>query len=228
MATPAPVTREVRREFRHHGSVQGRRFARFHRVNRGGFVPQFWWGPQFIVRNWGHHGFPQPFQGGRWIRYYDDALLIDRYGRVHDARSDWDWNRYGERWEDDENGVPVYVGDGDFEPGRWDYEWAESWDRGRHRVGEYREEHAEDYGPPPMPMPGYGHGGYGYAYGYAPCACGPVVVTETIVTTPAVVEQVTYYETVEERAPRSVAKVRSKRVKVHRVPAQPPHGGERG
>jgi Ni/Co efflux regulator RcnB len=224
IVTPAPMTREIRREFRHRGPVQGHHFG-FRRVHRGGFVPQFWWGPQFIVRNWSHHGFPQPFHGGRWIRYYDDALLIDRYGRVHDARSDWEWDRYGDRWDRDENGVPVYVGDGDFEPERWDYEWAEGWDR-----GEYREDYAEDRGPPPPPMPApgygvYGHGGYGY--GYAPCACGPVVVTETIVTTPAVVEQVTYYETIEERTSRPAVKVRSKRVKAHRVPAVP-HDGERG
>lgn len=211
----------------HGGAGGGARFGHFQRIHRGGFVPQFWWGPQFVVRNWGGYGFPQPFAGGRWIRYYDDALLIDRYGRVYDARSDWNWEREGDRWSQDDNGVPVYVGDDDFEPGKWDYEWAERWDRREVRDEEYVEQ-----GPPPA---GYGfdgayaHGGYGYAsaYGYAPCACGPVVVTETTVTTPAVVEQVTYYDYVEERVARPAAKVRSKRVKVQRVPVTP-YAGEKG
>ena len=205
------------------GTMHGGGYRQFHRVQRGGHVPRYWWGPQFVVRNWGAYGFPQPYAGSRWVRYYDDALLIDRYGRVHDVRADWDWNRSGERWSEDDDGVPVYVGDGEFEPENWDYEWAEGWDRGE----QHGQAYAEDCGPTPGGVCGAGYGEAYPGYGYAPCACGPVVVTETTVTTPAVVEQVTYYDYVEERVARPAAKVRSKRVKVQRIPVEP-YRGEKG
>lgn len=215
----------------HHG-----RFGRFQRINRGGFVPHFWFGPQFHVQNWGLHGFPQPMHGRRWVRYYDDALLIDGEGRVHDGRYGWDWDRSGERWGEDENGIPVYVGDGDYEPGDSDYEWAEEWERGDHRDDDRDYARHDRQGPPPHrcgnpctrtygapPPSGYGHQGYGYGY----YGWGPVIVTETTVTTAPVVEQVTTYEYIEEEvrvAPRR---------KVRRPcncprPAPRPQPGERG
>jgi Ni/Co efflux regulator RcnB len=207
---------------------------RFQRIDRGGFVPHFWFGPQFHVQNWGLYGFPQPMQGRRWVRYYDDALLIDGDGRVHDGRYGWDWDRYGDRWDEDENGIPAYVGGDDYEPGDWDYEWAEGWER-----GDYRDEdrggyaHHDGRGPPRgrcgnpctrtyAAPPGYGHHGYGYGY----YGWGPVIVTETTVTTAPVVEQVTTYEYIEEEvrvAPRTV----KRRCKCPR-PAPRPQPGERG
>jgi Nickel/cobalt transporter regulator len=209
---------------------------RFQRIDRGGFVPHFWFGPQFHVQNWGLHGFPQPMHGRRWIRYYDDALLIDGDGRVHDGRYGWDWDRHGERWDEDENGIPVYAGDGDFEPGERDYEWAEEWERRGHRDqdrGDYAHgggppRHrcgnpcTRTYGGPPAP---YGHQGYGYGYGYGYYGWGPIII-ETTVTTAPVVEQVTTYEYIEEE-------VRAPRRKVRRPcncarPAPRPRPGERG
>ncbi|TFI58819.1 hypothetical protein E2493_08130 [Sphingomonas parva] len=221
--------------FHHNMRGGGGRFGHISRINRGGFVPSFWWGPQFVVQNWGMYGFPQPYAGTRWIRYYDDALLIDREGRVRDGRYGYEWDRYQDRWGYDRSGIPVYVGDGDFQPERWDYEWAENCDRNGCGGDEAYAE-GPDYGPPP-PGPGYGpppppagyHQGYGYGYGatygYGACSCGPVVVTETTVTTAPVVEQVTYYDYVTERAPAPRVKVRTKRVKAHRVA---PYPGERG
>lgn len=206
--------REVRREM--HRGEQAGRFGHVQRIHRGGMVPQMFWGPQFVVRDWHGYGFPQPFHGGRWIRYYDDALLIDRYGRVHDGRYGWDWGRGGARWGEGPGGVPVYVGDGDFEPEEWDYEWAERWENGE-RPDEY------GYGHPGQ-HPGYG--GYG-AYG---CGCGPVVVTETTTTTAPVVELVTWYEYeyVEDKpAYRKAAPARRHKAKTVRRPA-PARPGERG
>ncbi|HEY0112815.1 MAG TPA: RcnB family protein [Allosphingosinicella sp.] len=205
---------------------------RWSRIDRGGFVPGMWAGPQFVVRDWRMHGFSQPFSGGRWIRYYDDALLVDRYGRVHDGRYGYDWRRDRDRWSQ-RDGVPVYVGDGDFEPGEWDYEWAERWDRDE---GDY----AYGRGGPPIggchnpcthtypgPGPAYGHGyGYGAGYGYG---YGPMVVTETITTTAPVVETVTYYEyeTEEVTTQRRAYRKPVRRAPVRRAPP-PPRPGERG
>jgi Ni/Co efflux regulator RcnB len=203
-----------------------RRQMEYRRVERGGMVPERWRQPQVQVRNWRTYGFPQPFAGGRWIRYYDDALLIDGNGRVYDSRSDWDWDRYGERWDHDGDGVPVYAGDGGYRHDGRGAEWAERYER--REAGpppEVRQRVFVEHGPmgPPMgpPPPPYA---YGYGGGY-----GGVVVTETTVTEAPVVEQRTYvrYETV--RVP-----VRHRRHVVRRctcrvaAPPPPPGGGERG
>jgi hypothetical protein len=189
---------------RRHGGRIGHHLQ-FRQVGRGGTVPPFWFGPSFHVRNYGLYGFPQPFQGGRWVRYYDDALLIDRDGRVHDSRPGYDWDRYGERWSYGEDGIPEYAGDRDYAPGDGDYEYAEDY-------GRDGDDYAYD-GPPPPPMP------RGYGYGY-----GPVVVTETITTTDPVYEEVITYED----APSRVhVKPRHRAKPAYRAPA-PRHGGERG
>jgi Ni/Co efflux regulator RcnB len=200
-----------------------RRHMDYRHIERGGMVPQRWWGPQVQVRNWRMYGFPQPFAGGRWIRYYDDALLIDGAGRVYDSRPGWDWDRYGERWDDDD-GVPVYAGDGDRR-GRWDDEDADDYGGGRMMAPGpgVRQRVYVQHGPmgPPPPCASM-CGGYGYGY-------GPVLVTETTVTEAPVVEERTIvtYETV--RVP-----VRHRRRHIVRcgcrpaAPPPPPGGGERG
>jgi Ni/Co efflux regulator RcnB len=220
MSVPGQVTREVRQMHRGPDGRHGRRFGHIPRIGRGGFVSSGWWGPQFVVRNWQGYGFPQPFGGGRWIRYYDDALLIDRQGRVHDGRYGYDWDRHGDRWGYDGRGVPVYVGDGDYEPDDGDYEWAERWEeRGGHDRDVYVDRRH--------------HGGatqaHGYGYGYGGCGCGPVVVTETTTTTAPVVEQVTTYEYVTEYVTERVKAAPRKRKVIGRAPAPAPaRPGERG
>jgi Ni/Co efflux regulator RcnB len=242
-AAAGPAMRRMVREVRRPG-VEAHRWAggpqpvagmrgphpgpgfRFHKIRRGGVVPGFWMGPNVVVRNWGAYGFPAPVTGHRWIRYYDDALLVDRYGRVRDGRYGYDWRRHDRDW-DDRDGVPVYVGEGDYEPEEWDYEWAERWERGE--GDDYADGHG---GPPPrhgpmpphgpMPMPGYGYGG-----GYG-CGCGPVVITETVTTTAPVVETRTYYEYVTERAaPKRQYRRPARRAPARRAPP-PPRPGERG
>jgi Ni/Co efflux regulator RcnB len=235
-AMPAPGARQMVREVRQMhrgggGQHHGRRFGHIPRIGHGGFVPGGWWGPQFVVRNWSGYGFPQPFQGGRWIRYYDDALLIDGRGRVHDSRYGYDWDRYGDRWGSDERGVPVYVGDGDYETGDDDYEWAERYEREgddrRDVIVERR--HHDDGGDCARSCTrtyqggGYGHGGYGYGYAYH----GPVVITETTTTTAPVVELVTTYEYVTEYETYRAKAAPKKRKVIRRAPA-PARPGERG
>jgi Ni/Co efflux regulator RcnB len=163
---------------RHMGPMGGQHFQR--RLQRGFVVPPFWFGPQFQIGNWQMYGFSDPGADGRWIRYYDDAYLIDRGGRVLDTREGLDWDRYGEEW-DMADGIPAYRG------GRDDGPDDEDDDRGDGRGD--REDHGRHFMHPggPMPGPGYGYGGgyghsqvYGGGYGYGMYAY-PIVI-ETVTT----------------------------------------------
>ena len=59
--------------------------------------------PQFSINDWQMYRLRRRGPDGRWIRYYDDAYLIDRDGRVRDSplrrstgiamASDWDYGR---------------------------------------------------------------------------------------------------------------------------------------
>jgi Ni/Co efflux regulator RcnB len=216
-----------RMDRRHHGINARPHYRRF---DRGFVIPQYWWGPQFQVSNWGMYGLPQPMHGGRWVRYYDDALLIDSYGRVQDGRWGMKWDEWGEDWAYDDRGIPVYVGNGDFQPGEEDYAWVEEQD------GAYAEGYGQGYEHGGYGNSGYGaygygaygypYAGYGYGYGYG----GGMVITETTVTTaPTVVAETYYVEEEVEVAPRR-AKPRRYRAKPRcncpsPAPALP---GERG
>jgi len=165
----------------HRGGVNG--FPGYRVIHRGGVVPGYWWGPRYGIGNWGSYGFGQPTYGTRWVRYYDDALLIDRDGRVRDGRYGMDWDRYGDDWGHDDRGIPVYTGDGDYYPEDRDYDYAERFERdGGGRELDYDRDYPYDHR--------YGRRGGGYAYGYGG---GGYTVTETTVTSaPTVVETVEY------------------------------------
>src|SRR5436305_4815112 len=143
------------------GPMPGQNFQR--RLQRGFIVPRFFWGPQFQISNWQMYGFADPGPDGRWIRYYDDAYLIDHDGRIRDSREGLDWDRYGEQW-DMADGIPAYRGSRAYRPGREDEEWAEEHEGrdGHMGYGEMREMHMRHGGPPIGP--GYG-GAYTQAYG---------------------------------------------------------------
>jgi hypothetical protein len=227
----------------HGGTMQGRTSFHGgmfpHRLQPGFVVPPMWFGPQFHVANWQTYGFSPPPAGHRWVRYYDDAYLVDQQGRVVDTRAGLDWDRYGERWNM-QNGIPAYHGSNDFQPGPEDYAWVE-----RNR-GQYAQ--APVGGPPGVVTYGgapgatttvYGApaggcqggpspcGGYGYGYGYGVVAY-PIVIETTVVTggcgccctTEEVVEEVVEYERVYRPRPRRPVR------RYHR-PAPPPPG-ERG
>lgn len=217
----------------HRGATSHRRFGDVQRFRRGHFVPPAWMGPRFQVRRWQTYGLPAPRAGWRWVRYYDDALLLDHRGRVMDGRYGLDWDRYGDRWAYDERGAPYYADDPYSEDyvDEADYH-APRRGRGHPRGGwDY-----SDYGncecgpgpgyPPPPPPPyghnpygyGYGHGSYGYgAYGYG----GTRTIVETTVETGA-------SEVVEEVIEERVVYHRPRRVVRRAPPPRRPIRGERG
>ncbi|MDR7154444.1 Ni/Co efflux regulator RcnB [Sphingobium xenophagum] len=60
----------------------------------GYVLPRYWVSPTYYIANYGAYGLPAPAYGYGWSRYYDDAVMTDRYGRVYDSRSNIDWGRY--------------------------------------------------------------------------------------------------------------------------------------
>lgn len=68
----------------------------YRRPMPGWRVPHHYRDRDYQVSDWRGWGFRQPGPGMVWIRYYDDALLIDGDGRVVDCRYGVDWDRgYG-------------------------------------------------------------------------------------------------------------------------------------
>jgi Ni/Co efflux regulator RcnB len=59
----------------------------------GETLPQTWQSPSYTVSDWKGWGLAQPPAGSRWVRYYDDALLVDAAGKVADVRQDVSWAR---------------------------------------------------------------------------------------------------------------------------------------
>jgi Ni/Co efflux regulator RcnB len=65
-------------------------------ASRGYILPSYWVSPSFYIGNYARYGFSQPQNGYGWSRYYDDAVLTDRDGRVYDSVRGFDWDRYGD------------------------------------------------------------------------------------------------------------------------------------
>lgn len=67
---------------------------------RGYHLPKTFVQPSYFIGNFGYYGLSQPNYGYGWSRYYDDAVLTDRYGVVQDARYNVDWDRYNQGYSD--------------------------------------------------------------------------------------------------------------------------------
>jgi Ni/Co efflux regulator RcnB len=90
----------------------------YRRPVRGWALPVYWNTPRFYVSDWATYGLSQPQPGYNWVRYYDDAVLVDSRGSVFDTRADVDWDRYdGDGYADDQ----VYADAGDEPPVAPDY-----------------------------------------------------------------------------------------------------------
>lgn len=65
----------------------------YRRPSRGFVLPQYWTAPSFFVVDYSGYGLTAPPYGYRWMRYYDDAVLVDGDGRVWDSVRGIDWDR---------------------------------------------------------------------------------------------------------------------------------------
>lgn len=61
-------------------------------LRRGLVIPAAWIAPQHYVADYARLGLYPPPAGTGWSRYFGDAVLSDRYGRVLDVVTDMDWS----------------------------------------------------------------------------------------------------------------------------------------
>ncbi|WP_454886562.1 RcnB family protein [Sphingomonas oryzagri] len=64
----------------------------YRRPTPGWKVPKHYRDRSYIVADWRGWGFAPPGPGMAWVRYYDDAVLVDDGGRVVDCRYGVNWN----------------------------------------------------------------------------------------------------------------------------------------
>lgn len=69
-------------------------WAAYRHPVRGYVLPGYWINPGFYIGNYAVYGLAAPARGHGWSRYYDDAVLTDRDGRVVDAVPAFAWDRY--------------------------------------------------------------------------------------------------------------------------------------
>lgn len=73
----------------------------YRRPAYGYILPRYWTQPSYYISDYSTYGLPAPATGYGWSRYYDDAVMTDRDGRVYDTRSNLDWNRYDGGYAED-------------------------------------------------------------------------------------------------------------------------------
>jgi Ni/Co efflux regulator RcnB len=71
-------------------------WAAYRRPAVGFVLPGYWMQPAYYIADYDWYGLPAPAAGYGWSRYYDDAVLTDRYGNVQDVRVGYDWDRRGD------------------------------------------------------------------------------------------------------------------------------------
>ncbi|MEP9357856.1 RcnB family protein [Sphingomonas sp. KR3-1] len=82
------------------GQVNGRWYAgaqapggwnNYRRMGRGGHLPNYWMGSGFRIPDYLNWGLAAPPYGYFWVRYYDDAVLVDDRGDVWDSVDGINW-----------------------------------------------------------------------------------------------------------------------------------------
>jgi Ni/Co efflux regulator RcnB len=63
----------------------------YRRPSRGHSLPNYWMQSNFRIPDYYSFGLRQPGNGYFWVRYYDDAVLVDGGGRVWDSVSGIAW-----------------------------------------------------------------------------------------------------------------------------------------
>ncbi len=136
---------------------------------RGWVLPGYWIAPRYHIGDHARYGWSAPPPGYGWSRYYDDAVLTDRDGVVHETHRNVDWDRY-----DEYRDGPEFAGEYREAPPRgehhdgdaaYDGRWSGTW-RGSHNGGPEHVYEGSFDGEYRGSLPHWGHrGGPGYGYG---------------------------------------------------------------
>ena len=185
-------------------------WSAYRRPVRGWTLPSYWIGGGFWISDYAGWGLSRPPHGYNWLRYYDDAVLADRDGRVWDSVSGIDWNGGGGG-----GAASAYAGGGyaaaaaagggggggggygaRYEAPDYDDEYDDYADDRRERRSIPAHPYPGGYAPPSCANPCGAQGG-GYARGYHGSGyymAGPTVTTIVIqsgaTTTTTVTEEV--------------------------------------
>jgi len=161
----------------------------YSRIKRGKRIPNYWLSSNFMIGDWQLYGLMTPPAGYYWTRYYNDALLVDRYGVVYDGAYDINWDRYDDGYAyDDSNGYASGPNFGGPAPA-FGADYAAPGYGGN---SSYYEERA-DYRvvPPPVPAPTIAYrGGYAGTY-YTPPGTTTTIVIPGATTTTTTTEYIT-------------------------------------
>lgn len=84
----------------------------YRQPSRGWALPRYWSEQRFTVEDYWTYDLDEPGHGFRWVRYYDDAVLVDRDWRVVDWRDDIDWDWNGRDYRNDDAYADSRHGDG--------------------------------------------------------------------------------------------------------------------
>ena len=77
---------------RWHGGMQAPGgWGAYRRPSRGYQLDRYWMSGDFQIPDYYSYGLQAPANGYFWVRYYDDAVLVDSYGRVRDSVSGIAW-----------------------------------------------------------------------------------------------------------------------------------------
>ncbi len=77
----------------------------YRRMGRGRHLPNYWMGSDFRIPDYLSWGLAAPPSGFFWVRYYDDAVLVDGRGDVWDSVSGIGWDDgYADSWSDSSAG----------------------------------------------------------------------------------------------------------------------------
>lgn len=200
----------------------------YRRPVRGWTLPSYWIGGGFWINDWSSWGLSRPASGYDWVRYYDDAVLIDRRGKVWDSVSGLDWDRDGHGYDYDDG----YIADrDDYDRGYgadYDAPGYDDYDRDV-RVRHYdRREYRDRYDDRDDRD---GYDGYRGGYARRPLVCvanchtpgyyygAPATTTITIQSAPVVTTKTIVTEEVVYSSPRRVVR-RAPSKKLYRAPVK--------
>ncbi|WP_052507956.1 RcnB family protein [Sphingomonas hengshuiensis] len=187
----------------------------YRRLGRGAALPGYWMRPDFRVPDYLRYGLGAPPQGYFWVRYYDDAVLVDGRGQVWDTIGGIGWSGgYASAQSSSESYAGAgYVQPQPIQPVDPNAYYAQS--DGYDAPIPYPAPYPDTYAPPVAPAlrvvqqvypapcvqacGGYQGGGYqvqggsyyGGGYGYAAGAATTVIITPApVVTTTVVTEEI--------------------------------------